>query len=93
MSLPVVLVHKKGKSLSKTPFKTHQAGAPMERVHFDFVGPLPLTARGNRYTLVMVDQFTGSTTASRTNSGGYGDDFFSRFGYPFEISIDQGRNV
>ena len=36
----------------------YHAGAPMERVHLDFLGPLPRTARGNEYVLVMVDQFT-----------------------------------
>nr|XP_022294766.1 uncharacterized protein LOC111104889 [Crassostrea virginica] len=38
-------------------FKYH-SGSPMERVHLDFLGPLPRTARGNEYVLVMVDQFT-----------------------------------
>ena len=36
----------------------YHAGAPMERVHLDFLGPLPRTARGNEFVLVMVDQFT-----------------------------------
>lgn len=30
----------------------------MERVHLDFVGPLPKTDRGNEHILMMVDQFT-----------------------------------
>jgi hypothetical protein len=33
-------------------------GAPMERVHIDFLGPLPETNSGNSNILVMVDQFT-----------------------------------
>ena len=36
----------------------YHAGAPMERVHLDFLGPLPRTRQGNEYVLVMVDQFT-----------------------------------
>ena len=36
----------------------YHAGAPMERVHLDFLGPLPRSARGNVFVLVMVDQFT-----------------------------------
>ena len=36
----------------------YHAGAPMERVHVDFLGPLPRPARGNEYILVMVNQFT-----------------------------------
>ena len=36
----------------------YQAGAPMERVHLDFLGSLPKTKYGNEYVLMMVDQFT-----------------------------------
>jgi hypothetical protein len=36
----------------------YHAGAPIERVHLDFLGPLPRTRQGNEYVLVMVDQFT-----------------------------------
>ena len=36
----------------------YRAGSPMERVHLDFLGPLPKLPRGNEYVLVMVDQFT-----------------------------------
>jgi hypothetical protein len=36
----------------------YHAEAPIERVHLDFLGPLPKTRDGNEYVLVMVDQFT-----------------------------------
>ena len=36
----------------------YHAGAPMERVHLDFLGPLRRTARGNEYVLLMLEQFT-----------------------------------
>ena len=36
----------------------YQAGAPIERVHLDFLGSLPKTKYGNEYILMMVDQFT-----------------------------------
>nr|XP_022308171.1 uncharacterized protein LOC111114176 [Crassostrea virginica] len=79
-------------------FKYH-AGAPMERVHLDFLGPLPRTARGNEYVLVMVNQFTKwveciplpSQTAEVTATAAV-NEFFSRFGCPFQIFTDQGRN-
>ena len=29
----------------------YQAGAPMERVHLDFLGPLPKTIQGNENVL------------------------------------------
>ena len=77
----------------------YHAGAPMERVHLNFLGPLPRTARGNEYVLVMVDQFTNwvecvplpSQTAEVTATAAV-NEFFSRFGCPFQIFTDQGRN-
>lgn len=77
----------------------YQAGAPMERVHIDFLGPLPKTPRGNENILMMVDQFTKwveciplpSQTAEVTAKAAV-DHFFSRFGYPFHVFSDQGRN-
>jgi len=42
----------------RVPVTNYQAGAPMEMVHIDFLGPLPRTADGNEHCLVMVDQFT-----------------------------------
>ena len=69
----------------------------MERVHLDFIGPLPKTLKGNEQILMMVDQFTKwveciplpSQTAEATAAI---NEFFSRFGYPFQIFTDQGRN-
>ena len=76
-----------------------QAGAPMDRVHIDVVGPFPISASGNKYVLVMVDQFTrwvevaaipeqtAEVTATKLLQ-----EFISRFGSPLEIHTDQGRN-
>jgi hypothetical protein len=77
----------------------YHTGAPMERVHLDFLGPLPKTLEGNEYVLVMVDQFTKwvecvplpSQTAEVTASTAVSQ-FFARFGCPFQIFTDQGRN-
>ena len=78
---------------------TYQAGAPMERVHLDFLGPLQKTQQGNEYVLMMVDQFTNWVeciplplqTAEVTAHAAVME-FFSRFGCPFQINADQGRN-
>ena len=35
-----------------------RVGAPLDRVGIDLVGPLPVTEKGNRYLLVIVDYFT-----------------------------------
>jgi transposase InsO family protein len=81
------------------PLTNYQAGAPMERVHLDFLGPLPKTTRGNEYVLMMVDQFTKwvecvplpSQTAEATAQAAV-QEFFTRFGCPLQIHTDQGRN-
>ena len=91
--------NKKTGKYGKFPMQEYQASAPMERVHLDFLGPLPKTAQGNEYVLVMVDQFTkwvecvplNTQTAAETAKAAV-DHFFSRFGYPFQVFTDQGRN-
>ncbi|XP_063963171.1 uncharacterized protein LOC135156056 [Lytechinus pictus] len=91
--------NKKAVRYGKHPMITYHAGAPMERVHLDFMGPLPKTSRGNVYILMMVDQFTKwvecvplpSQTAEVTAQAAISE-FFCRFGYPFQIFTDQGRN-
>ena len=72
----------------------------MEREYLNFLGPLPRTARGNEYVLVRVDQFTKwmeciplpSQTAEGTATAAV-NEFFSRFGCPFQIFTDQGRDL
>ena len=77
----------------------YQAGAPMERVHIDFIGPLPKTERGNEHCLMMVDQFTKwvecvplPSQIAEVMARAAIDEFFSRFGCPLQLFSDQGRN-
>ena len=77
----------------------YHAGAPMERIHIDFIGPLPKTKRCKEHCLMMVDQFTKwvecvplpSKKADVTATAAI-EAFFTRFGYPFQIHSDQERN-
>jgi hypothetical protein len=71
----------------------------MERVHLDFLGPLPRTEDGNEYILMMVDIFTKWVECillppqkAEITARSAINDFFSKFGYPFEIFTDQGCN-
>ena len=91
--------NKKSSLPNRAPYKVYQAGSPMERVHLNVLGPLPRTEEGNEYIMMMVDNFTKwvecvplpSQTAeiiARTAI----NEFFARFGYPYEIFTDQGRN-
>lgn len=91
--------HKKSNGKAKCPMTKHHAGVPMERVHLDFLGPLPESSNGNSNISVMVDQFTKwvecvplpSQTAEVTARAAV-NEFFARFGFPFNIFTDQGRN-
>ena len=99
LSCPICTQNKKNKTYGKVPMTEYQAGTPMERVHIDFIGPLPKTERGNEHCLVMVDQFTKwvecvplpSQKAEVTARAAI-DEFFSRFGFPLQLFSDQGRN-
>ena len=86
---------KKSDRKGKCPMTEYQAGAPMERVHLDFLGPLPKTKQGNGNVLMIVDKFTKwveciplpTQTAEETARAAL-DHFFSRFGFPFQIYSD-----
>jgi len=91
--------NKKSKCYGKAPLTEYQAGAPMERVHIDFLGPLPRTSNGNEHCLMMVDQFTKwvecvplPSQKAEVAAKAAIDTFFTRFGYPFQLFSDQGRN-
>ena len=96
---PVCNKNKKPSKHSRAPLTSFQASAPLERVHMDFLGPLPRSTKGNEYILMIVDQFTKwveciplpSQMAEETAHAAISE-FFSRFGYPFYIHSDQGRN-
>ena len=90
---------KKPNRHAKMGMTSFHAGAPMERVHLDFLGPLPKTPKGNEYILVMVDQFTKwvecvalPSQNAETTAHAAVSEFFSRFGYPLQIHTDRGSN-
>ena len=90
---------KKTQRQGRAPLSEYHAGAPMERLHVDFLGPLPRTKKGNVCILVAVDQFTKwvevvplpSQTAEVTARALVGE-VFSRLGCPRQLFTDQGRN-
>ena len=91
--------NKKAVKKARGNLAQYHAGAPMERVHLDFLGPLPITPRKNEYILMMVDQFTKwveciplpNQSAEETARAAV-NEFFSRFGCPFQIFTDRGSN-
>ena len=81
------------------PLQIVQAGIPLEKVHIDFLGPLPTTNNGNNHVLVISDSFTKwveliplpSQNAEETAKA-LVNQFIARLGCPFSILSDQGRN-
>ena len=71
----------------------------MERVHKDTLGPFPQSEWGNKYILVMVDQFSKwveihailDISAEQTARCAI-DQFFSQSGAPLQIRTNQGNN-
>ncbi|EGT58928.1 hypothetical protein CAEBREN_19301 [Caenorhabditis brenneri] len=73
--------------------------APFQRVHSDFIGPLPETIKGNRYVAVFVDAFSKFIIAEAvpdqkadTLSEIFRDRVVARFGPPKLLVTDQGTN-
>jgi hypothetical protein len=89
--------NKKATVKPKAAMESYHAGVPMERVHLDLLGPLIPSTHGNRYILVMVDQFTKwlechplpEQSAERVARAAV-HEFFCRMGCPLQAHSDQG---
>ncbi|KAL5971392.1 Transposon Ty3-I Gag-Pol polyprotein, partial [Taenia solium] len=91
---------KKPHSTAIAPLQPMPTGFPNERGGVDITGPLPLTKRGNRSILVMVDYFTKVAEAEAMKSEDaetVASTFFNRWicqhGVPESIHSDQGPNA
>ena len=76
-----------------------EVGQPMELWAMDVLGPLPMTARGKKYILVMSDHFTKWVEAvpmpnqrAETVAKAFVDEVVTRHGVPTKLLTDQGRN-
>ena len=83
----------------KTTPQNYQVGAPMDRVATDILGPFPQSKSGNGYIGLVGDYFTRWIEAyaipvfsAQTVAHKLVYEFFSRFGMPFDLHSDQGRN-
>jgi transposase InsO family protein len=89
---------KHGVGRGKSPMKTSEVSAPLERIAIDIAGPFPTTANGNVCMIVVGDYFTkwmevyavpdhtALTVADKLMT-----EFISRLGTPKLIHTDQGR--
>ena len=82
----------------RAPMELERSGFPMERIAIDILGELPLTERGNKYIVVIGDYFTKWTEChampnmeASTVARILIEQVVSRFGIPYIIHSDQGR--
>ncbi|KAK6172537.1 hypothetical protein SNE40_016172 [Patella caerulea] len=99
VACPQCSVHKKSSHSHVSGLQEYRAGSPLDRVQLDILGPFPESRKGNRYILVLVDQFTKWTEAyplpdqtAESVARKFVNEFISRFGVPLEVHTDQGRN-
>jgi hypothetical protein len=92
-------VNKKACRRPMAPMEMHHAGFPMERVHLDVLGPFTTSLSGNKYILVMIDQFSKwieAVAIPETNAEYIAHQFLLHFvvtfGCPLTIHTDQGSN-
>lgn len=90
---------KPSKASNKAPLGCRIVGGPMEKVCMDILGPLATSDKGNKYVLVICDEFTKWTEAyalpnqeAVTIARVFVDEFICRFGAPLQVHSDQGRN-
>jgi transposase InsO family protein len=83
----------------KLPPKKYLSSEPFERLSMDITGPLNVTARGNKYILVVTDYFTKWCEAipipdqqATTIADALIEVVISRHGCPREIHSDRGQN-
>ena len=83
----------------KAPLGEMPTGAPLDRLATDILGPFPESSRGNRYVLVVTDHFTRwveifavPDQTATTCAEKILDDVIARFGCPYDLHSDQGRN-
>lgn len=82
----------------KAEMLRYDVGFPMEEVAIDLMGPFPESESGNKYVLVVVDSFSKwmeaypvSNIEARTVAEKLVLEFFSRFGVPYRIKSDRGK--
>ncbi len=90
--------NKKATKRPQAGLGTYHVGYPMERVHMDLLGPFNPSHKGNKYILMIIDQFSkwvecisladqhAETVAQEFLLG-----LVKTFGCPLEIHTDQGK--
>ncbi|GBN01692.1 Retrovirus-related Pol polyprotein from transposon 412 [Araneus ventricosus] len=87
------------KTRTKGRLQRYTVGAPFERMALDILGPFPVTAKGNRYILVLMDYFTKWTETipipdqeASIVAEELIRSWISGYGMPMILHSDQGTN-
>lgn len=98
LSCHVCATRKKAGRNRRAHMKHYDVGLPMEEICIDLAGPFPETHNSNKYVLVVVDSFSKWMEAyplpdieAKTVAETLVREFISRFGVPFWLKSDQGR--
>lgn len=90
--------NKKPMVVPRAPLGSLRSGAPGDFLATDFMGPLPVTDRGNRYILLVTDHFTKYVEiipvpdmTAEVCASKILNEVISRWGCPLIIHSDQGR--
>ena len=83
----------------RAPLGNMKVGGVMDRLSTDLMGPFPESGKGNKYILTVTDHFTRWTEifavpdqTAETCASVILNEVIARFGCPYEIHSDQGRN-
>ena len=89
---------KKPPKTMRAPMGSFRTGAPWDVLATGFLGSFPVTARGNRYILVLTNHFSKYVEVipvpdlkAETCANKVVNEFISRWGCPGSILSDQGR--
>ena len=84
---------------AQAPLETIQAEYPLQKISWDIMEPLPVSAKGHKYILVVTDLFTKwveafplCSTESTMLATVLVDEIVCRYGVPTNIHSDQGAN-
>ena len=94
----ICATRKKAGKKGRAGMRRYDAGLPLEEVCIDLAGPFPKSDKGNAWVLVVVDSFTKWMEAYPLTDSKAPQvaealvlNFFSRFGVPYWIKSDRGR--
>jgi len=97
MNVPSV---SKEHSTQQAPLETITSKYPFEKMSWDIMGPLPMTANGNKYIVVVTDLFSKWVEAFPVKSTNIEtlarllvDEVICRYGTPLYLHSDQGANL